>query len=124
MAMNVEKFAAEAFRNEPKLRYVGIVDNFHIVLSKMREGVQSLTTDQDERNFTQIMPPIIIDAVEKMQPMLGKLNSVTIRYENVLLVFFRMQGLVVVFSFDPDVSTPFINTLSDKMLMLGATYLT
>jgi len=90
----------------------------------MREGVQSLTTDQDERNFTQIMPPIIVDAVEKMQPMLGKLNSVTIRYENVLLVFFRMQGLVVVFSFDPDVSTPFINTLSDKMLMLGATYLT
>ena len=90
----------------------------------MREGVTSLTSDEQERNFTQIMPSIIVDAVEKLQPLLGKLDNVTVRFENVLLVFFRMHGYVVVFSFNPKVSTPFISSLSKTMKMLGATYLT
>ena len=122
--MDFDKFAEEMFKREPKLRYVGVVDNFRVVLSRMREGIQSLTTDQEEERFVQLMPPIIVDAVEKMQPMLGKLNTVTVRYENLLLVFFRMQGLTVIFSFNPEVSTPFISTLSDEVLKLGAAYLT
>jgi len=43
--MDAQKFAEEAFRVDPRIRYVGIVDNeFHILFSKMREGVQSVTT--------------------------------------------------------------------------------
>ena len=70
------------------------------------------------------MPPIIVDAVEKLQPLLGKLDTVTLRYEKILLVFFRMQGMVVIFSFNPEVSTPFISSLSSEMNTLGATHLT
>lgn len=123
--MNVEKFAEEAFRKDNRIRYVGIVDNeFHILFSKMREAVQSLTTEEQERNFVQLMPPIIVDAVEKMQPLLGKFDTVTVRYEKVLLVFFRMNSLVVTLSFDPNVTTPFISSLSESIRKLGSLYLT
>jgi hypothetical protein len=123
--MNVEKFAEEAFRKDNRIRYVGIVDNeFHILFSKMREGVQSLTTEEQERNFVQLMPPIIVDAVEKMQRFNGKFDTVTVRYEKVLLVFFRMNNLVVTLSFDPNVTTPFIRSLSELMRRLESLYLT
>ena len=122
--MDVEKFAQEVFRRDGKLRYVGIVDNqFHILLSKMREGVPSVSAEGDDRNFIQLMPPILVDAAEKMQGILGALESVTIRYEKVLLVFFRVKKLVVILSYDPKVTTPFVSALSDLIGMLGTTYL-
>jgi hypothetical protein len=68
------------------------------------------------------MPPIIVDAVEKMQPLLGKLDNVTVRYEKVLLVFFRVRNLMIIFSFNPDVSTPFISSLSGTVRTIS-TYL-
>ena len=96
--MNPEKFTEEAFKKDSRIRYVGIIDNqFHIISSKMREGVQSITTEEQDRNFVQLMPPIIMDAVEKLQQLLGKLDNVTVRYEKVLLVFFRVQNLTVDF---------------------------
>lgn len=122
--MDVNKFAEEALRKDGRIRYVAIVDNeFHILVSKMREGVQSITTEEQDRNFVQLMPPIIVDAVEKLQPLLGKLDSVTVRYEKVLLVFFRLANLVVVLSFDPNVTTAFSSSLSDSMRMLSSLYL-
>jgi len=70
------------------------------------------------------MPPIIVDAVEKLQPLLGKMDNVTIRYEKLLLVFFRMEGVVVVLSFNANVTTGFISSLSESMRKLGSDYLT
>lgn len=122
--MDVEKFAYETFGTDPKIRYVGIVDNqFHVLLSNMREGVVSVTTDDQERNFVQIMPPIIVDAVEKLEPMLGRLNNVTVRFEKVLLAFFRIEGLIVILSYDAHVSSEFIPSLSESMRQLGQRHL-
>ncbi len=122
--MDVEKFANEAFRRDGKLRYVGIVDSqFHVVLSKMREGVESVSAEEDDRRFIQIMPPILVDAAEKLQVILGALESVTIRYDKVLLVFFRVKKLIVILSYDPKVTTPFVSAVSDLIRMLGSTYL-
>ena len=119
--MDPEKFVEEAFKKDSRIRYVGIIDNqFHIVLSKMREGVQSITTEEQERNFVQLMPPIIVDAVEKLQPLLGKLDNVTVRYQKVLMVFFRIQNFTVVLSFNPDVSTPFISSLSQTIQTISS----
>jgi len=122
--LDVEKFAKEAFRRDDKLRYVGIVDNqFHVLLSKMREAVDSVSSAEDDRRFIQIMPPILVDAAEKLQIILGALESVTIRYEKVLLVFFRVKKLIVILSYDPKVTTPFVSAVSDLIRMLGTTYL-
>jgi hypothetical protein len=122
--LNVEKFVEEAFRRDRRIRYVGIIDDgFHILCSKNREGVQSMVSEDQERNFVQLMPPIIVDAVEKLQPLLGKLDNVTVRYEKLLLVFFRVGSLTVVLSFNPDVSTPFISSLSESMRTISTLYL-
>lgn len=122
--MDVEKFANEAFRRDDKLRYVGIVDNqFHVLLSTMREAVDSVSSAEDDRRFIQIMPPILVDAAEKLQIILGALESVTIRYEKVLLVFFRVKKLIVILSYDPKVTTPFVSAVSDLIRILGSTYL-
>ena len=119
--MDPEKFVEEAFKKDSRICYVGIIDNqFHIVLSKMREGVQSITTEEQERNFVQLMPPIIVDAVEKLQPLLGKLDNVTVRYQKVLMVFFHIQNFTVVLSFNPDVSTPFISSLSQTIQTISS----
>jgi hypothetical protein len=85
----------------------------------MREDVESILTEEQDRNFFQLMPPIIIDAVEKVQPLLGKLDNVTVQYEKLLIVFFRVQNFTVVLSFNPDVSTPFIISLSEAMRTIG-----
>ena len=122
--MDVDKFAKEAFKRDSRIRYVGVVDNeFHILCSKMREGVVSVTTEEEERNFVQLMPPILVDAAEKMQSVLGTVESVTIRYAKVLLVFFRIGEVVITLSFDPTVATPFASSLSDVMRELGTKYL-
>ena len=103
---------------------MGIVDSdYHVLLSKMREGIESVLTSDDRHKFVQIMPLIIIDAAEKLQRILGNLESVTIRYEKVLFAFFRVKKAVVVLSYNPDVTTPFISASSDLIRMLGTTYL-
>lgn len=122
--MDAEKFALEAFKRDSRIRYVGVVDNeFHILLSQMREGVVSVSTEEEEHNFIQLMPPILVDAAEKMQPVLGGLESVTIRYAKLLLVFFRIGAVVVILSYDPDVTTPFVSAVSSMMQEIGPKYL-
>jgi len=121
---DIQKFIEEAFRSNAEIRYIGLVDNkFHVLQSQMREGIQSVTPDHQDRSFIQIMPPIIVDAVEKLQSFYGKLDNVSIRYEKLMLVFFRLEDLVVVLSFDPSLSSPFIDSLSSSVRELASRYL-
>jgi hypothetical protein len=114
--MDPEKFLGPAFKKDSRIRYVAIIDGeYHLVASRMREGVQSFTTEEEDRKFFHMMPSIIVDAVERLEPLLGQVDNVTVRYEKVLLVFFRVQLVTVVLSFNPDVSTPFISSLSEEM---------
>lgn len=123
--MDVDKFAQEAFKRDSDIRYVGIVDIEHgLLLSKMREGVQSiLASEEDDRNFVQMMGFIIVRTAEKLQRVLGNLESMTVRYEKVLLVFSRVKNVLVVLSYNPEVTKPFTNASSDIMRMVGTTYL-
>ena len=121
----MEKFAEEAFKKDSRIRYVGIVDRqFRVLVSKMRPGVASITTDDSDRNFVQLMPPIIIDAVEKMSPLLGVVESVTVRYEKLFFVFFAKGSYVIVFSFNPDVQRPFMSALTEWVQSLASQFLT
>lgn len=104
---------------------MGIVDRqFHVLVSKMRPGVPSVTRDDSDRNFVQIIPPIIIDAVEKFSPLLGVVESVTVRYEKVFLVFFAKGDYVIVLSFNPDVQRPFMSGLTEWVQSLASQFLT
>lgn len=95
--MDAERFAREAFRRDDKIRCVGIVDSkYHVLLSMMREGIESAFTSDDRHRFVQIMPLIIIDAAEKLERIVGNLESVTIRYKKVLFAFFKVKKVIVV----------------------------
>lgn len=52
------------------------------------------------------------------------MESVTVRYEKVLLVFFSKGNYVVVLSFDPNVSSSFMSALTDFIQSLASQYLT
>ncbi len=122
--MDAKKFAEEALKKDIRIRYVAIVDKqFNVLVSQMREGIASLTPADSDRNFVQLMPPIILDAVEKLAPLLGTVESVTVRYEKTLLVFFSKGNYVLVLSFNPDVSRPFMSALTDFIQSLASQYL-
>ena len=117
--MDIEKFIEDAFKADRRVRYVGIVDNqYHVLASKMRETVTPVSSDSTDRNFVQIMAPIIVEAIEKLQPFLGSLQAITARYEKVILVFYRMESYVVVFSFDTEAATPFMTRTIEAFLKL------
>lgn len=123
-SVDAEKFAEEAFKKDAGVRYVGIVDRqFHVLVSKMREGVQSLTSSESDRNFVQLMPPIILDAVEKLSPFLGVVESVIVRYSKVVLVFFTNRNYVIVLSFNANVERPFMRALTEWVESLASLYL-
>ena len=122
-SLNVERFAQEAFEKDSRIRYVGIIgENFRVLYSQMRKGLQSVPEEEPERNML-VMPPIILEAAEKLNPLLGKLDNVTARYQKLLLVFFRVNNLTIVLSFDPNVSTPFISALSETVRTITTRYL-
>jgi len=122
--LDVEKFADTVLMSDARIRYVGIVDNsLHVLASKMREGVKRLTSEASDHNYLQIAPNILIDTAEKLSPSLGLVESVTIRYEKLFMVFFRLENFTVVLSFEPTIVRPFMSALSSSMQTLAAQYL-
>lgn len=122
--MDVDKFAEEVLKSDARIRYVGIVDNgLHVLVSKMREGIQSLTSDAADRNYMQIVPNILIDIAEKLSPALGQVESVTIRYEKMFMVYFSLENLTIVLTFEPTIVRPFMSALSESMQALASRYL-
>lgn len=118
--MDVEKLIDEAFKIDRGIRYVGIVDSqYNILGSKMRQNVVSFSSSETERNFISIIPPILVDAVEKLEPHLGKMDGVSIRYEKALLAFYRVRDLVLVLSFGPEVVTPFLSRIGSEIRKLA-----
>ena len=107
--MDVGNFADEVFKSDARILYVGIVDNeLHVLISKMRDGAPNLTSDTSDRNYLQIAPNILVETAEKLSPVLGRVESVTIRYEKLFMVFFRLENLTIVLKFEPNIVRPFM----------------
>jgi hypothetical protein len=89
----------------PNIRYVGIVDNeYHLLESRQREGIDSIAPEQVERNFISIVPPIIVDAVRKLEPYCGTTRTVSIRYDKLLLIFYQTEA-----------KTPFLDKIASDL---------
>ena len=121
---DVDRFVEEVFKSDSRIRYVGVVDNrLDVHVSRMREGVQTLTSDDSDRHYMQVAPNILIDVAEKLSPRLGQIESVTIRYEKLFMVYFRLENHTIVLSFEPTIVRPFMSALSESMRKLGSLYL-
>jgi hypothetical protein len=124
MEAKTVKFADEVLKSDARIRYVGIVDyRLHVLVSKMRQGVQSLTSDEADRGYMQTAPNILIDVAEKLIPALGLVESVTIRYEKVFTVVFRLESFTIVLTFEPTIVRPFMSALSETIQTLASRYL-
>lgn len=122
--MNPESFVQEMFKVDPLIRYIAIVDNeYHVLVSRQREGVPSFTTDETARNFVSIIPQIIIDSVHKLSQFLGEVSGVTAHYQKALVIFHPFDKLVVVISFQPGVETPFYDRITEAVKKLSAQHL-
>ena len=122
--MDTESFVQEMFKAERTIRYIAVVDSeYNVLVSKQREGVASLTPEETMRNFVSIIPQIIVDAVGKLSPYLGKVGGITAHYEKVLLIFYRIGSLVVMISFEKDEPTPFYDRVTESFMKSSSQYL-
>ena len=123
--LDLDSFVSELLGIDASIRYVAVVNNeYHLLASKQKQGVPSFTTGETDRNFMSIMPPIIVDAVEKLRPFLGELQGVSVRYEKSLLIFHRAGNLIVVMGFGPEVLTPFLTKIGKEFEKLKKQYMT
>jgi hypothetical protein len=122
--MNAEAFVQEMFKVDPTIRYIAVVSTeYRILVSKQREGVPSLTSEEITRNFVSIVPQIIVEAVDKLSPFLGEVGGITAHYQKALVVFYRIKSLIVVVSFEPELRTPFYDRITETFRKLSAQYL-
>ncbi len=122
--LDVEAFVEAMFKAEPGIRYITIVDSeYRILISKQREGVPSFTPEDIERNFFSIIPQIIVEAVEKQSPFLGKLSGITAHYEKVTMLFFRTGDHIVILSFERNQPTPFFDKVRESFAKFSSQYL-
>ncbi len=99
----------EIFNIDPNVRYIGVVDkNDNVLLSKMREGVAQLDPNNSDEEIVSIYPPLIMRAVERLEPILGGAQGVQIPYEKVLLAMYRVQDLLIIVSLNPVPEAPLL----------------
>ena len=106
--LNLDEFANALALSESRIVFIGIVDSsFKLKYSNFREGAKLYANQEVLRNLMTIAPRLVIDELEKLEPVVGKINSVLVRFEKRVLVFSRLNNYVVVVGFDTEVPTPF-----------------
>lgn len=122
--MDVEAFVHEMFNVDSSIRYIAVVTGeYRVLASKQREGVPTFASDEAARNFISIVPQIIVESVEKLSPFLGKVGGITAHYEKVLMIFYHIDDLIIIISFQPEAETPFFNKITQGFTKLSARYL-
>lgn len=107
--MDFDKIADEVFKIDPNLRFISIVDrDDRVLLAKMRERISPVNVGQRDEDLASTYPPLIMRAVERLQPNLGNARAVSIRYDKILLTLCRVSDLLVVVSYNPAIETPFL----------------
>ena len=107
------------FRLDERIRYVAILNHqYDLLESKMREGTTSLTPAQTDREFMTIAAPVLIRAAEKLKPFCGNMRRVAVRYDRVLLVFYRTLVNLVVISLEPSVDEALLDKIGSSVKQL------
>jgi hypothetical protein len=107
------------FGLDKRIRYVAILNHqYDLLESKMREGTASLTPAQTDREFMTIAAPVMVGAAEKLKPFCGTIRRVAVRYDRVLLVFYRTLVNLVVLSLEPSVDEVLLDKIGNSVRQL------
>ena len=117
--VNIKEIADNIFKLDKRIRYVAILNHqYDLLESRMREGVSSLTPAQTDRDFMTVAAPLIIDAAEKLRPFCGAIRRLAVRYDKVLLVFYRTTVHLVVLSLEPQVEQALLDEIGNSVRKL------
>jgi len=110
------------FGLDKRIRYIAILNHHYDLLeSRMRQGVASITPSQADRDFTTLATPLMVGAAEKLQPFCGMIRRVTVRYDKVLLVFYRTAAHLVILSLEPQVDQALLDEVGKTVRKLELT---
>lgn len=99
----------DIFSIDPNVRYIGVVDkNDNVLLSKRKEGVAPVDPNDRDEETVSVYPPLIMRAVERLEPILGNAQGVQIPYEKVLLAMYRVQDLLIIVTLNPVPEAPLL----------------
>jgi len=103
------------FDLDKRIRSVVITDmSYHTIISKMRRGFESLTP-LDAESTVSIVPRIMVEGAQRLEPYMGSIETVSTRYKRAMLVFYRAREYIVMLSFEPSVETPFHTKLASDL---------
>ncbi len=85
------------------IRYVGIVSpgpDHKIKASCMREGVKSLTPEQEDQEFIRNIPESVLGLCRSVEGDLGKVKYSMLCFHRITLMFFETHGDIIVVSLE------------------------
>lgn len=116
---NIKEITENILKLDKRIRYVAILNHqYDLLESRMREGVSSLTPAQTDRDFMTVAAPLIVDAAEKLRPFCGAIRRLAVRYDKVLLVFYRTTVHLVVLSLEPQVEQALLDEIGNSVRKL------
>jgi len=119
MGIESKGIADVIFGLDKRIRYVAILNHqYDLLESKMREGTTSLTPAQTDREFMTIAAPMMVGAADKLKPFCGSMRRVVVRYDRVLLVFYRTLVNLVVLSLEPSVDEALLDKIGSSVKQL------
>ena len=73
----------QVFQLHPKIRWASLSAKGRVVFSEMREGVESYTSDSEDRTFMELGPVIMSGLAERLTPdsKAGELECVMVCFE-------------------------------------------
>lgn len=117
--LDIKEITENIFKLDRRVRYVAILNHHYDLLeSRMREGIPSLTPAQTDRDFMTMASPIMVDAAGRLQPFCGAIRRISVRYDKVLLVFYRTAAHLVILSMEPQVEQALLDKVGDSVRKL------
>jgi len=117
--LDIKDITDNIFKLDKRIRYVAILNHrYDLLESRMREGVASLTPDQTDRHFMTIAAPLMVDGAEKLQPYAGAIRRISVRYDRVVLVFYRTTAHLVVLSLETQSDEALLDKIGDTVRRL------
>lgn len=117
--LDTKEVTESIFKLDRRIRYVAILNHrYDLLESRMREDVPSLTPPQTDRDFMTIEAPLMVNAAEKLRPFCGAIKRATVRYEKVLLVFYRTAAHLVILSLEPQAEEAILDEIGNSVRQL------
>lgn len=116
--MEPDKTVDTVFSVDKNIRYAGVVGpgpSYEIKASRMRSGVKSLSPEEKDREFIQIIPEIILGLAQKLEDHLGRIRYSLLCFEKLTLMLFKTREHVIVLSLEPGT---FAKPIFDKIMSL------